>query len=134
MKKPDKKKITEYATIALVVLAAIAFLYISGIGCPIRYMTGIPCPGCGMTRAVVSLLQLQFNEAFRYHPMIYVLPILVIFYILARCKGKSGNAVLWIGGICFVVIYLVRILILNDPVLEIDVMSGRILRRIMWNI
>lgn len=45
-------------------------------GCPIRNATGIPCPGCGMSRAWLAVLGLDFPEAFRYHPMFWALPVL----------------------------------------------------------
>ena len=125
-----KKRLKECGIIALTIFAAVVVLYISDIGCVVRYMTGIPCPGCGMSRACVSLLMLDFEKAFRYHPMVYALPIFIALYIWARCKGKSGNAVLWVGGICFVITYLVRVLVLKDPVLEIDIVSGRIWRTV----
>ena len=132
MKKIDKKKIKEYGAIALVLLVAIALMYISGIGCPVRYMTGIPCPGCGMTRAAVALLSLDFAQALHYHPMIFVLPIFAILYLWARYKGKSGNWILGFACVCLIVTYLIRIFILKDPVLEVDMAWGRIGRVISF--
>lgn len=46
--------------------------------CPFLFLWGIPCPGCGMTRAFLALLHLDFAAAFYYHPLFPV----VIFYIL----------------------------------------------------
>ena len=37
-------------------------------GCLFRAATGLPCPGCGMTRAVLLLLQLRFDAALAAHP------------------------------------------------------------------
>jgi len=130
MKQLDKKKLKEYSTLAFTVLLVIALMYVSGIGCPIRYMTGIPCPGCGMSRACVSLILLDFEQALRYHPMVYAMPIFVVLYIWARHKGKSGNAILWIACALFIITYLIRILIFKDAVLEIDIRDGRIWRTI----
>ena len=39
-------------------------LYLLDIGCVFRLMTGIPCPGCGMTRAWLAALRLDFSAAF----------------------------------------------------------------------
>lgn len=50
-------------------------LYVTGIGCPFRAFTGIPCPGCGMTRAWLAALRLDFSAAFAYHPLFWVVPI-----------------------------------------------------------
>lgn len=40
-------------------------------GCPIRNTTGIPCPGCGMSRAWTAALRLDFASAFSWHPMFW---------------------------------------------------------------
>lgn len=44
-------------------------------GCPVRNMTGIPCPGCGMSRAWFSLLRLDVAGAFSHHPMFWSVPV-----------------------------------------------------------
>ena len=41
-------------------------LYLLDIGCVFRLMTGIPCPGCGMTRAWLAALRLDFAAAFAF--------------------------------------------------------------------
>lgn len=126
MKQLDKKKLKEYSTLALTVLLVIALMYVSGIGCPIRYMTGIPCPGCGMTRAAVALVTLDFAQALYYHPMIFALPVFAVLFLWARYKGKSGNWILGFACVCLIVTYLIRIFILKDSALEVDMAWGRI--------
>jgi hypothetical protein len=54
--------------------------YSSPLLCPIRAFTGIPCPGCGMTRSFLSLVQGNLGEAFSYH---LFGPILFFFCLLA---------------------------------------------------
>lgn len=39
---------------------------------------GIPCPGCGMRRALAAALALDLGAAFRYHPMFWSLPVLAL--------------------------------------------------------
>jgi hypothetical protein len=61
------------ATAGILILAALPS---DGTGvplCPFRYLTGLPCPGCGLTRGLSSLLQLQFAHAYDYHPLVFVL-------------------------------------------------------------
>ena len=43
---------------------------------------GIPCPGCGMTRAFFAALRLDFREAFRLHPMFWAMPLLGVHLFL----------------------------------------------------
>lgn len=35
--------------------------------CPIKALTGIPCPGCGMTRSFLALAQGNLVESINYH-------------------------------------------------------------------
>ena len=56
-----------------------------GLKCPIRSLTGIPCPGCGMTRAWLAALRLDILGAFRYHPMFWSVPVLMA-YCMFDCQ------------------------------------------------
>lgn len=58
------------AVIALAVWIMIDHIF--GTVCPTRLLFGVPCPGCGMTRALINILLLEFKEAFEYHLFIYV--------------------------------------------------------------
>lgn len=58
--------------------AALALLYICGGGlCVFRSVTGIPCPGCGMTRALTAAVRFDLAAAFSYHPLWWTLPLLL---------------------------------------------------------
>ncbi len=57
--------------------AAAAFLLLGWVGvpaeggpifCTFRRLTGIPCPGCGMTRAMAALARGDLGAAVRFHP------------------------------------------------------------------
>ena len=37
--------------------------------CTFHLTTGLPCPGCGLTRSVVSCAHGQWAAAFHYHPL-----------------------------------------------------------------
>jgi hypothetical protein len=37
--------------------------------CPFLTITGLPCPFCGLTRSLLSLLQGELLKAFWYHPL-----------------------------------------------------------------
>lgn len=77
---------------ALVLLAA-ALVPTPGVGghllglptlCPFRVMTGLPCPGCGMTRALCCLCHGRFADALWYHPAV---PLVVLGLAAAAVYG-----------------------------------------------
>ncbi len=50
--------------------------------CPIKLITGLQCPGCGMQRFVHALLQGHLHEAISYNYfLIFVLPYLSLFAV-----------------------------------------------------
>ena len=70
-----KKRCRDFFFFCLLLGVYVAFITLTGIGCPIRFSTGISCPGCGMSRAVLLMLSGHFRAAFRMHPLVYaVLP------------------------------------------------------------
>lgn len=44
--------------------------------CSLRYFTGLYCPGCGITRALHSALNLRFTDAFSYN---LLWPLIILF-------------------------------------------------------
>ncbi len=55
--------------IALLVYSLSSPLMTSIILCPFRRLTGWPCPGCGMTRALNALAHGQWEVALSLHPL-----------------------------------------------------------------
>lgn len=43
--------------------------------CPIKIVSGYPCPSCGSTRALTKITQGRFSEAFLLNPIAYGLAI-----------------------------------------------------------
>jgi hypothetical protein len=41
--------------------------------CLFRRATGVPCPGCGLTRAFAALAKGHFSQAFAFHPFAYLI-------------------------------------------------------------
>jgi Protein of unknown function (DUF2752) len=59
-------------TSGAVMLAAAAVLPVlpghDELGCPLRRLTGIPCPLCGMTTSVEATVRLHLGRAFEANP------------------------------------------------------------------
>ena len=55
--------------------------------CPMAGVLGIPCPGCGLTRATLALLRGDVRGAFRLHPLVFVLTPLFVWSVSAAALG-----------------------------------------------
>ncbi len=89
-------------------LKKILFLFVYGvliliaryfnITCLWNYLFDIYCPGCGMTRACLSALRLDFKTAFSYHTMFWSVPILLLYFFADGnlFKNKSVNRIVFI--------------------------------------
>lgn len=55
-----------------------------GIPCLFHALTGLYCPGCGITRMLFSLLELDFYSAYRANPLLFILLILAIIYLFVK--------------------------------------------------
>ena len=75
-------------TIIIVALINILIVLVGNFKCPWNEAFDIYCVGCGGTRMFYSLLKLEFYQAFRYNPFIFILLILLIIYIayIIICK------------------------------------------------
>lgn len=62
-------------------LAFVIMMYLFGIPCLMKSFLGIPCPGCGMTRAMLSVLRFDLKAAFRFHPMFWSVPVLYAYIL-----------------------------------------------------
>lgn len=71
-------------------LAAYTF---AGLPCPVRALTGVICPGCGMGRAWLAFLRLDISGAFFYHPLFWAVPLLVLFLLFdfRLLPGRRSN-------------------------------------------
>ena len=49
--------------------------------CPFKFITGLPCPGCGMTRATLSLFKGDMLSSFYYNPLAIPVDLSIIIYV-----------------------------------------------------
>lgn len=77
---------------AFAVAVAYLLMFLAGITCPIKFSTGVSCPGCGMTRACLSALRLDFAAAFEYHPLWVALLPSAVAILIFKIKGQKKAA------------------------------------------
>lgn len=94
------RKAVQKSIILAAILIVVAALNLSGIGCPFYRIFGFPCPGCGMTRAALALLQLNLAAAWQFHPMVFALPYLLVLFL--RDGRVFRNRALNIAVFCLV--------------------------------
>ncbi len=96
---------------AAVIIGTYGALFLLGITCPIKFLTGVSCPGCGMTRAWLALLRLDFFSALAFHPLFWLPPLALGMYLfqdrLPRAVVRYAPAV-----VCgaFFAVYFIRLL------------------------
>ena len=74
------------------IVLAVYFLagrYVLHSLCPVAALTGFPCPGCGMTRAVSAILRGDFSAAWKLHPFSY--PIVILSAAFAWKRYVCGD-------------------------------------------
>jgi hypothetical protein len=125
---------------ALAAFAAVVLIYVImsavGIGCPIKYITGISCPGCGMTRAYLSVLRLDMMSAFEYHPLWFCVPVVAFLLLLFKLKGRKREfwAVVCIAVCLMIGVYIYRMIFTDSDIVIFSPTSGavyRLIQRVM---
>jgi hypothetical protein len=80
--------------------------------CPVRYLTGLYCPGCGSLRAMHALLHGELGLAWAMNPLMIVTLPFVTYGLLSAAlfelRGRGLPQVMlparWIRAFCVVVI------------------------------
>ena len=85
MRKSWKLRLGLSVCAAAAACAGALYLYFMGpqnipLPCVFYSVTGLYCPGCGGTRAILSLLDGEFVQSFLYHPFVpYAAAICILF-------------------------------------------------------
>ena len=122
-----QKKLKRTAVI-VVLLGSYMFVMnlLTGASCIIRSSIGLPCPGCGMTRAYARLFMLDIRGAFAWHPMFWAVPALFaawlcneyIAYITTKHPGRRvwfvwfyEPFILCVGA-AVIIVFVIRMILL----------------------
>jgi len=98
----------------------VAYFYLTnllfGSVCPSKILFGLPCPGCGLTRAALLMLGGDIIGSLRMNP---ILPFLFVYAILVLLKKKKAaqNYIIFVIILSFAVFgYRVIFLFGTEPV------------------
>jgi hypothetical protein len=73
-----------YIIFLLFIVAGYVWIYLNytipnvGIKCMFKSITNIPCPSCGTTRAILSIVSGDLSAGYRYNPLAYVYIVLML--------------------------------------------------------
>lgn len=116
--------------ITLGVVFVVLLLALGGIlTCLWKHIFGIPCPGCGMSRAYMALLAGDLKTAFLMHPLFFAPPL-----ILGLClfkKNIATNTKFWIVvGVVFIGVYILRMFLHFPGTPPMDYQSDNIIHNL----
>lgn len=67
--------------------------------CPFKMLTGLPCPGCGITKSLIFLYQGDIGKSFRYHlfgpPLVLFCILVVLFMSVELITSKNVGRALF---------------------------------------
>jgi len=102
----------------MALLLAALFLLTDTI-CVSQLIFGLPCPGCGLTRATLAFLSLNFTRAFQMHPLLILAWIdvaLVAILIVTGKREKITITFLSLSLVAFLGVYAYRMMTLYPDV------------------
>lgn len=132
----DKRRLNRIEVITSVTAVVVLYVILEsfGVTCPIKYITGISCAGCGMSRAWIALLHFNIHEAFMYHPLFFLPPVVVIFMILkSKINIKFYKIFMFTMAGAFVIVYLYRMFIGTGDIVVFEPQNNilfRIIRKL----
>ncbi len=93
-------KIIKNNFILILVIITLIYLVLSQffniyIPCIFNEITGLYCPGCGVTRMLISMIKLDFYQAFRYNQLLFIFSPFILFLIInyIYCTFKKKESI-----------------------------------------
>lgn len=129
----NEEKLKSFFELGLGIFLYCVILHFFGITCPIKALTGVSCMGCGMTRAWLAALRLDFQKAFYYHPL-FVVPLLVVIYSFAfhaRTPTLIHKALVRTIIPLFIIVYFFRLFLCKGDIVVFHPQEGLIARMLL---
>ena len=115
-------KFSRYKLSSLPILV-VSYLYLKGrwswlpgLSCPVRHLTGIPCPGCFLTRSVSLALNGQLSDSLDLHVLGPPTAVGLVAWSIASLRykrfywSKSCQMILVMSAILALMIWTVRVI------------------------
>jgi hypothetical protein len=123
-------------------LGMLLFIVVSEIifksACVFSAFTGIPCPGCGTTRAFSALFNGDFALSFHFHPMaiplVFVILFLIYIYFTHLKTPKHVTYVVWAFFIMYISIYIIRMIMFFPDEEPMTIRENSVLPRLFHHL
>ncbi len=117
-------------------LAGIVLFYVVleglGVTCPIRFLTGVSCAGCGMSRAWLALARLDLSAAAYYHPLFWLpVPAAALLLFRRRLPERLFRWGMVLVCVLFIIVYLARLLSPDDTIVAFEPAKGLFFRLLL---
>lgn len=125
--------LTIVITGAAILQLGLTILKVPGWQCPVLHVLGIPCPGCGLSRAIVLLCRGNWQKALAFHLFapVFVLGIILVavtsvlptnprnflIALMERIELRTGITSIVLFGLIFY--WLARLIILQSTFVDL---------------
>ena len=107
MNAAQKRLLKETLVCGAILAAYYVFTQLTGLSLPCVFyeVTGLKCPGCGMTAMCVHAAHFRFGEAFRANPLMFCLAPMLCLMLLLKIffdpkwldiKSKTYKTAAWV--------------------------------------
>lgn len=109
------KDIKEYGWAAIIFVVYYVIVHLMNTAfCPLLQITGLPCAGCGLTRAFLFMVRGELARAFYIHPMAFLILAFLLYcgffrYIKgSRIRGFQPLFILLVSTV--LIFYIIRMI------------------------
>lgn len=136
-----RRMVREYrAPVLGMAVFCIFSLLLTDSTCVLRTTTGLPCPGCGLTRATIALFHLDAVMAFYFNPMVFLVwpfsVIVIVLLLLKKTTIKKCTPFFIAFGVCMCLVYAVRMFLyfpgIEPMTYDFNSVFGRIINAIKF--
>ena len=99
------KKIFKYF---MMVIAIIIVIFLFDYNCPFYNKLGIPCAGCGITRAFKCLIQFDLKGVFLHNASIFLYALVAVVFLF-RSKIKNFKYIIGFLVVLIIIYYFTRL-------------------------